>query len=101
MNPTKAAIGALTLLALGHPATAAIPHSPMAGDGSIPISVHAPLELLGSALIVQSPVPGSATMPIEVAQSARCERLRDRLAKRRDDRILNPQDFFRLRRRGC
>ena len=49
-----------------------------------------------------SALPGTSAFEGEVVhRSVNCERLADKLRRQRDDRTLNAQDFFDLRRRGC
>ena len=64
------------------------------------------IALAGAILATGSvlPVPASAGLFDDLTVRSGpvdCEALAERLRRRRDDRVLNPQDYLRLRQRGC
>ena len=87
---------------LAGPAIASVPTRDATPNAS-PVALDLVPPVVGGAMLAGlAPPPELGLAPgFQVAQRSRCERLRRRLARQRDDNTLNAQDSFNLRRRGC
>lgn len=79
------------------PLPASVPASSALLDGAGPSRAIMPLGVAFVPGATGLATPGA----VEIAARSRCESLRRRYQKRRDDGTLNAQDLHTLRRRGC